>query len=121
MSPVKEIAAQRRGWPLLLLGNNIDQKVRAFLLALRNRGGRVSYSIAIETAKVLIERSNHVSTIVRGVNWVQSLFRRVGSKRRAATTGKVDIPHGARKEAELTFLHDIASKEENNKVPPLMI
>ena len=45
----------------------------------------------------------------------------MGFKRRAATTGKVDIPHGARKEAELTFLHDIVSKEENNKVPPSMI
>ena len=45
----------------------------------------------------------------------------MGFNRRAATTGKVDIPHGARKEAELTFLHDIVSKEENNKVPPSMI
>ena len=120
MSPVKEIAAQRHE-RTLLLGNNIDQKVGAFLLALRNRGGRVSYSIAIATAKVLIERSNHVSTIVPGVNWAQSLFRPMGFNRRAATTGKVDIPHGARKEAELTFLHDIVSKEENNKVPPSMI
>ena len=67
MSHVKEIAAQRHE-RTLLLGNNIDQKVGAFLLALRNRGGRVSYSIAIATAKVLIERSNHVSTIVPGVN-----------------------------------------------------
>ena len=77
MSPAKEIVAQRRGRPLLL-GNNIDEKVRAFLLALRNRGGRVSYSIAIATAKVLIERSNHVSLIAPGINWAQSLFRRMG-------------------------------------------
>jgi len=108
----------RRGRPLLL-GPLIDEDVRKFISALRYRGGQVSFSIAIAVAKALIERSNNegLKLIEFGKDWAQSLFRRMGFKKRSATTGKVKIPDGARKEAELVFLHDIVNKVEMHDIP----
>ena len=53
-----------------MLGRDLDQKVKHFLLALGNR--KVTYSIAIATAKTLIERSSHGSlqSIKPSINWV---------------------------------------------------
>ena len=95
-SPEKEIGGDlRRGRPLLL-GSEIDEKVRKFLLAIRYRGGQVSFSTAIAVATALIQRSNNegLKLIEFGKDWVQSLFRRIGFKKRAATTGKFTIPVG---------------------------
>ena len=41
--------------------------------------------------------------------------------RRTATTSKVEIPEGAKKEAELTCLHRIVSTVEKYKIPNSMI
>ena len=41
----------------------------------------------------------------------------MGFKRRLRTTGKVEIPEGARKEAELLFLHNIVSVVERYEIP----
>ena len=40
---------------------------------------------------------------VENSHWVQSLYRRMGFKRRQAITSKPYIPEGARKEEELMF------------------
>ena len=121
MSPIKGIDAQRRGRKLKQ-GNELDEKVSLFLHALWNRGGQVTFAIAIGTANALIERSNDESmrSIQVGKNWAQSLFRRMGFKK-AATTGKVIIPEGARRESELTFLHDIVQKVEEHNIPPSLV
>ena len=37
------------------------------------------------------------------------------------TTGKVEIPEGARKEAELMYLHNIVAIVEENKIPQNLI
>ena len=37
--------------------------------------------------------------------------------RRIGTTGRVDIPAGAKKEAELTFLHEIINNFEKFQTP----
>ena len=91
------------------------------MLAIRKHGGRVTYAITIATAKVLIQRSNHKSSINPGLTWAQSLFRRMGFRKRAARTGKVAIPLGARRESELTFLHSIVEKKEQHNIPRSMI
>ena len=41
----------------------------------------------------------------------------MGFKRRTATTGKLAIPEGARKEAELIYLHKIVSVVEKQSIP----
>ena len=68
-------------------------------MTLRYKGGQTTFLIAIAIAKALIEQGDNESLKVLefGKDWVQSLSRRMGFKKRAATTGKVIIPEGARK------------------------
>ena len=82
ISPTKAFKTQKRGRKLKL-GNDLDESVQKFIMALRNRGGQVTFAIALATAKALIDRSNDVairSTKV-GKAWAQSLFRRMGFKK----------------------------------------
>ena len=85
---------------------SLDQMVQRFLLALRNRGGVVSRMIAIATARALIALNPqyNLGHVKIDSSWAQSLFRRMRFKRRIRATGKVEIPEGARKEAELLCL-----------------
>ena len=53
--PKKELVPLPRRRPLLL--GSLDQIVQRFLLALRSRGGVVSRTIAIATARTLIARN----------------------------------------------------------------
>ena len=83
-----------------------------------------SSTIAVASAKALIARNpqlnlNHID--LDSSSWAQSLFRRMGFKRRLRTTGKVEIPEGARKEAELLFLHNIVSVVERYEIPDSLI
>jgi len=67
--------------------------VQRFLLALRSRGGVVSRTIAIAVARALITRNPqyNLGHVKVDSYWAQSLFRRMGFKRRMRTTGKVEI------------------------------
>lgn len=56
-----------------------------------------------------------------GKDWAQSFFHRMGFKKRSATTGKVIIPEGARKEAEILYLYDIVTKIENYRIPSELV
>ena len=118
-SPQKSILPLPRGRPLLL-GVKIDEGVRKFHSALRYRGGRTTFSVAVAVAKALVQKSDDdgLKILQFGKNWAQSRFRRMSFKKRAATTGKVIIPEGARKEAELMYLHDIVTKIETHNIPP---
>lgn len=121
-APDKELIPLPRGRPLLL-GADIDEKVRKFIMALRYRGGQATFSIAIAVAKALIDTGNDegLKVIQFGKDWAQSFYRRMGFQKRAATTGKVTIPEGARKEAELVYLYDIVNKIETNEIPPQLV
>ena len=54
-------------------------------------------------------------------HWAQSLFRRIRFKKRMRTTGKIEIPEGARKEAELLYLRKIVTIVEKYEIPPSLI
>ena len=41
--------------------------------------------------------------------------------KRAATTGRPDIPEGARKEAEILFLYQIDDLVQEKNIPPSLI
>ena len=45
----------------------------------------------------------------------------MGFKRRMRTRGKVEIPEGARKEAELLYLHDILSIVKKRDIPSHLV
>ena len=82
----------KRGGPLLL--GKVDEMVRGYLSATRHRGGLVSRSIAIATAKALIKRNPqfNLDHAVFGNSWAKSIFFRMGYVRRAEATFKVQIP-----------------------------
>ena len=69
--------------------------------------------VAITTAKALTK--DHLEL---GKSWAQSLFHRLGFICRMKTTGKVKIPVGAQKEADLKFLHQIVNNVEKHQIPP---
>ena len=75
----KKLPSLKRGRPLLL--GNIDEKVKNFQTALRQKGGVVNAVVANATAKALIERRNdeHLKLIDHeSCYWVKSFFRRMG-------------------------------------------
>ena len=90
------VPVERRGRPVIL--GEIDTKVKAYIVSLRNREGCISRTNAIAAAKAFTSRSNdpNVRNMVIGETWEQSLFRRMDCKRRYGTTSKVLIPDNAR-------------------------
>ena len=56
-----------------------------------------------------------------GNDWAQSLFRRMGFKKRAAATGKVIISGKKREEAKLIYLYDIVTKIETYNIPHQLV
>ena len=118
----KTIAAQKRGRPDLL--GEIDEMVQKFLLAVRQKSGAVNAVVARSVAKVLVKRSGKKELEVIDLDsrwWTQSLFRWMHFVRRTATTSKVEIPEGAKKEAELTLLHRLVSTVEKYQIQISMI
>ena len=120
-APKRKMEILKRGRPLLL--GKVDEMVRSYLSATQHRGGLVSRSIAIATAKALIKRNPqfNLDHVVFGNNWAKSLFFRMGYVRRAKTTSKVQIPEAVQKEAELIFQHKIAKIVEAHQIPNCMI
>ena len=89
-------------------------------MTLRYKGGQATFSIAIAVAKALIEQGDNnesLKVLKFRKDWAQSSFRRMGFKKSAATTGKVIILAGARKEAELIYLDDFVTKIETYNIP----
>ena len=84
----------------LAVGPVIDEKVPKFLMALFKKGGHIGYGIASTTANVLLCANEDLS-IKATPMWRRSIFQRLGFRRRVATTGNVEVPEGARKEAGL--------------------
>ena len=48
-------------------------------------------------------------------------FKRIGFVKRAATTGRPDIPEGAKKEAKILFFHQIVDLVEEITIPLSLI
>ena len=120
-APKRKIEILKRGRTLLL--GKVDEMLRGYLSATRHRGGLVSRSIAIATAKALIKRNPqfNLDHVLSGNSWAKSLFFRMGYVRRAKTTSKVQIPEAVQKEAELIFQHKIAKIVEAHQIPNCMI
>ena len=118
----RNLSVLPRGRPILL--GSLDQMVQRFLLSLRRTGVLVSSAIAISASKVLIARNpqyNLSQIDLDSSHWAQSLFRRMGFKKRMRTTGKVEIPKGARKEAELLYLRHIVTIVEKYEITHSLI
>ena len=121
VSPKKVIAARKQGWPVLL--GEIDEMAQRFLLAVRKKGRVVNAVVARSVAKALVKCSGKELEVIDLDSqwWIQSLSHQMHFVRRTATTSKVEISEGAKKEAELTFLHRIVLTVEKYKIPNSMI
>ena len=118
----RNLSVLPRGRPLLL--GSLDQMVQKFLLSPRRTDGLVSSAVATFAAKALITQNPqyNLSYIdLDSSHWAQSLFRRMAFKKRMQTTGKVEIPEGARKETELLYLHNIVTIVEKYEIPHSLI
>ena len=94
----KEQELKEQGRPLLLI--EINLKVQKFLKVARRRGVVINTSIAIATAKGFIKHSNDcfLKHLSLERPWAQSPFRQMGHVSRFATTGKVELPQGIKRE-----------------------
>ena len=80
--------------------------------------GQASFSFMIAVTEALIEQVNNESLKVLkfGKGWDQSLFKRIGFKTYAATTGKVIIPEDAQKDQ-----YNIVTKIETYNIPRQLV
>ena len=101
----------------------IDEKVRKFMVSLCKKGGQVSRSIGATTAMVLLSRTDDqsVKNVVVTTTWGKSLLQRIGFRRPAATTSKVEIPESAKKDAGLQDHYRITSIVEKHKIPESLV
>ena len=118
--PKKVIVNKLRGRPCLL-GDKIDPLVQNYLKATRYKAGAVNSLVIKATAKALLKQYPRLEkeNLKTERSWAQSLFRRMDFVCRIKTTGKVHIPVGAQKEAELKFLHQIVNQVEKYQIPPI--
>ena len=118
---INSIPVKRRGRPVKI--GEIDTKVRAYIVSLRNRGHRISRTVAIAADKAFASSyyDPSVRKMVLGETWAQSLFRRMGCKRRFGTTPKVPIPDQARNKIELIFMRKIVQDVKKYNIPYSLI
>ena len=93
-------------------------------MALQSRGGLISSVIAVSVAKTLIARNPHLMLDhidLDSLSWQKAFFAEWASKKRMKTTGKIEILDGAKKEAQLLYLHDIVYLVEDHNIPNRLI
>ena len=74
--------------------------------AVRSRGGVVSKEVTLavagtQTEPFQQEELGHID--LRSSYWTQSLFRQIGFRRRAGTTGKIEVTDAVKEEVSLSF------------------
>ena len=98
--------------------------VQRYLRAYKSCGGSVNSLITVSIAKVLIARNPQLNLDHIDLDssfWAKSLCQRMGFTRRMKTTGKVEIPEGAKQEVELLYLHNIVTLVEEHNIPQNLI
>ena len=120
-SPKKVLNVKTQGRPILL--KELDAKIKKFLILARNHRAVINTNIAIATANGFLKHSKDESLnhLALGRPWAQNLFRRMGFVRRFGTTGKVEIPEGVKREAELLYINDIVNLIETHNIPKSMV
>ena len=117
-----ELSTEKQGHPLLL-ETKIDTLVQSYIRAASNRGVIVTRSIVKSAAKALLIRyPNEIGKInLDDSEYGKSLLQRMNYTRQKATTSKVKLPDGIRKESELLFHHQIVEKVEKCDIPDSLI
>lgn len=89
--------------------------IKKFLKATSSYWEVISLAVAIAACDAVVQRYPECNfSHIHFCNWMwtRSLFKRLNFVRRADTIRKNEITEGSRKEAELTFVHQIAQHIE---------
>ena len=108
--------SSQTGRPLLL--GDLDSMVQISNRQPSNRGGVVNRAIANATAQAFLMLYRNLVGEINMCSsfWAQSLFRKMGFKKRRKTSLAVDKPDFARKEIKYLFIHDIVDTVERYKI-----
>ena len=122
---VKELAHKKTGRPLLL-GENLDKQVRAYLEALRENGAVVNTAITIACARGIVKHFDSNLLECNGghvhltKHWAKYLLQRMGFvKRRASTKAKVSLLDFERYRAQFVF--DVKAMIEMEDIPSELV
>ena len=90
--PIKALPDRKQGRPLLL-GDELDTAVQAYVESIRKLGGVVITAIVLGGAEAIAGRDRMLlDTLAPGKDWAKSLLSRMGYvKRKATTKGKVAV------------------------------
>ena len=91
--PIKALPDRKQGRPLLL-GDDMDTAVQAYVESIRKLGGVVNTAIVLGGAEAIIADRDRtlLDTLAPGKDWAKSLLSRIGYvKRKATTKGKVAV------------------------------
>ena len=91
--PIKTLPDQKQGRPLLL-GDELDTAVQAYVESIRKLGGVVNTAIVLGGAEAIIADRDRtlLDTLAPGKDWAKSLLSRIGYvKTKSTTKGKVAV------------------------------
>ena len=117
---------KKRGRPFLL-GRELDDKVQAYLVKVREAGGAVSARIAVATARGVLltydkTRLEEFGGSIRlGKSWAHSLLQRMNFVQRKATTAKSKQSDADFAMLKKSFLEDVFTTVTMEDVPPELI
>lgn len=122
-SPTKTIGV-KRGRPLYL-SEELDRKLRAMLVNLRNGGVSINSSVVKGVLAGLVRsdmlKFGQFSDFPVNRSWVRSLYQRMQFSRRCSTTSRPIITRSVWEETRDQFLHEIASKVSEHDIPDELI
>ena len=122
---VTELSQKKRGRPFLL-GSELDQQVRAYIMALRDNGAVINTAITMACAEGVVK--SHDSNLLESngghisINkfWAKALMQRMGLvKRRASTKAKVSVSDFKRLQEQFKF--DVETIIEMEEIPPNLV
>ena len=122
---ITELPSKKRGHPLLL-GEELDRKVKDYLLSLRSCGAVVNTAITLACAKGIVMNEDASLLDVNGghisltKHWAKNFLRRIGFvKRKGTTKAKVSIENFEVLKEQ--FLFDIKCIVDIHEIPPTLI
>ena len=122
---VKALPVKKLGRPLLL-GENLDSQVKAYIQALREEGGVVTTSITMAAATAIVRKADrnllgeNGGPITITNNWAKSLLYRMNFvKRRGSSTAKLTVANFETLKEQ--FIIDVNAIMEMEDIPPQLI
>ena len=118
---ISELREKKKGRPLLL-GEELDQQVKAYLTSFREHGAVINTAIIIACAEGIVKSKDSNLLACNGGNisltkdWAKSLMQRMGLvKRRPSTKAKLNVEYF--EVVKLQFLIDIKTVVEMDEIP----